>query len=101
MWDLPYSLQDDKTEEKGEDEIDIIKGDANDHLLTLEIKWRACKTGEALKAGYFILPDSFCFTAMCAKNLLFPTPAISQTSAAVLSEFSYKILAFSNSAGSA
>ena len=37
---------------------------------------------------------------MWAKNVLLPTPAISQASAAVLSEFSYKILAFFNFAGS-
>ena len=53
-----------------------------------------------MKVGYSISPDSFRFAAICAKNLLLPTPAISQTSAAVLFEFSYKILAFSNFAGS-
>jgi hypothetical protein len=37
---------------------------------------------------------------MCTKYLFLPTPAISQTSAVVLSEFSYKILAFSDFAGS-
>lgn len=58
------------------------------------------KPGQALKTSYSILPDSFRFVAMCAKNLLLPTPAIRQTSAAVLSEFSYKIRAFSNFAGS-
>jgi len=47
-----------------------------------------------------VLPISFRFAAMCVKNVLLPTPAISQTSAAVLSELSYKILAFSNFAGS-
>ena len=47
-----------------------------------------------------VLANSFRFAAMWAKNILLPTPAISQTSAAVLSEFSYKILAFSNFTGS-
>jgi len=50
--------------------------------------------------GFQVLPNSFRFAATWAKNVLLPTPAISQTSAAVLSEFSYKILAFSNFAGS-
>lgn len=43
------------------------------------------------------LLDSFRFSAIWAKNLLLPTPAISQTSAAVLPEFSYKILTFGKS----
>ena len=33
-----------------------------------------------MKVGYSILPDSIRFAAMYAKNLLLPTPAISQTS---------------------
>jgi hypothetical protein len=43
-----------------------------------------------------VLPNSFRFAAMWAKNVLLPTPAISQISAALLSEFSYKILVFPN-----
>jgi len=38
------------------------------------------KPGEALKASYSILPDSFRFARMCAKKFLLPTPAISQPS---------------------
>ncbi len=75
--------------------------------------WRACKTGggsSEIVEGATLLShnvheisffaNSFVFAAMWVKNVLLPTPAISQTSAAVLSEFSYKILAFSNFAGS-
>lgn len=47
-----------------------------------------------------VFPKSFRFAATWAKKVLLPTPSISPTSTAVLSEFSYKILAFSNFAGS-
>lgn len=85
------------------------------HRSTKHLKWieRTCKTGEGsseIVEGATLLShnvheisffaDSFLFAAMWAKNVLLPTPAISQTSTAVLSEFSYKILAFSNFAGS-
>jgi hypothetical protein len=75
---------------------------------------RACKTGggsseiaeDSTSSSHnsvheiSFFANSFLFAAMWAKNVLLPTPAISKTSTAVLSEFSYKILACSNFAGS-
>jgi hypothetical protein len=45
------------------------------------------------------LSCDFRFAAKCVKNIRRPTPAIAHASAAVLPEFSYRILAFSSFLG--